>query len=115
MDQSKFIIDGTEMSYDDWKDDDDKAASAFSSLCSSWARDMNKRGLTTLGIKVTLPDIGLQPETAVVLTIHYEDGLLICGIAVDLKENPTFCKPIPHRTKYWRGVPNEKNLQLLLP
>ncbi|KAK7983147.1 heterokaryon incompatibility protein-domain-containing protein [Apiospora arundinis] len=65
MDQSKFIIDGTEMSYDDWKDDDDKAASAFSSLCSSWARDMNKRGLTTLGIKVTLPDI-------------------------DLKENPTF-------------------------
>ncbi|KAI0914715.1 hypothetical protein F4823DRAFT_557661 [Ustulina deusta] len=65
MDKSKFIIDGNEKSYDDWKDDDDTAASAFSSLCSSWAREMNKGGLTTMGIKVALPDI-------------------------DLKENPTF-------------------------
>ncbi len=63
MDKSKFIIDGNEKSYDDWKDDDDTAASAFSSLCSSWAREMNKGGLTTMGIKVALPDIGLQSKT----------------------------------------------------
>ncbi|KAI0526152.1 hypothetical protein F5B22DRAFT_589306 [Xylaria bambusicola] len=57
MDNSVFLdSDGKVMKYDDWKDDDDAAASAFSSLCSSWARAMNKKGLTTLGIKVSLPD-----------------------------------------------------------
>jgi hypothetical protein len=52
MDNSVFLdSDGNVMKYDDWKDDDDAAASAFSSLRSFWARAINKKGLTTLGIK----------------------------------------------------------------
>ncbi|GAW23683.1 hypothetical protein ANO14919_132580 [Xylariales sp. No.14919] len=57
MEHSKFFNDdGKEITFDEWEDEDEREAARFQSFCNSWARSMERRGLTTLGLKITLPD-----------------------------------------------------------
>jgi hypothetical protein len=59
MDHSKFFdASGKEMTFDEWEEEDERTAASFQSFCRSWARSMEKQGLTTLGLKITLPENG---------------------------------------------------------
>ncbi|KAK4085586.1 uncharacterized protein Triagg1_576 [Trichoderma aggressivum f. europaeum] len=56
-----YDADGNPMTYEQWQKKDPTAAAAFGIMLSMYGTDMEAQGLSTLGLKITLPD--LPPET----------------------------------------------------
>ncbi|KAL7791605.1 hypothetical protein V8C43DRAFT_283414 [Trichoderma afarasin] len=56
-----YDADGNPMTYEQWQQKDPTAAAAFGIMLSMYGTDMEAQGLSTLGLKITLPD--LPPET----------------------------------------------------
>ncbi|KAF3055500.1 hypothetical protein CFAM422_012994 [Trichoderma lentiforme] len=52
-----YDADGNPMTYAEWQAKDPPGAAAFGILLSMYATDMEKDGLSTLGLKITLPDL----------------------------------------------------------
>lgn len=45
------------MTYEQWQQKDPTAAAAFGIMLSMYGTDMEAQGLSTLGLKITLPDL----------------------------------------------------------
>lgn len=52
-----YDADGNPMTYEEWLQKDPTAAAAFGIMLSLYATDMEAQGLSTLGVKITLPDL----------------------------------------------------------
>lgn len=58
-DKSTFGTDGTgkQITFDDWKKANPKLIGQFYGFMAEWTSDLGDKGLSTLGVKVTIPSM----------------------------------------------------------